>query len=65
MTDLPFDGGLTGWLVAGVGLLMLVVTVGVSLLAGLFLLVPLVFVAVLVRTAFRHYFGETEPPSHP
>jgi hypothetical protein len=62
MTNLPLDGGLTGWLVAGLGLLTLVVVVGVSLLAGLFLLVPLAFVAVLMRTAFRHYFGEAEPP---
>ena len=62
MTKFPLDNGLTGWLAAGVGLAVLVVAVGVSLLAGLFLLVPLVFVAVLLRTAFRHYFGEAEPP---
>lgn len=65
MTELPLNGGITGWLVAGVGLVVLVVVVGVSLLAGLFLLLPLVFVAILVRTAFRHYFGEAVPPNHP
>jgi hypothetical protein len=62
MTNLPLGGGLTGWLVAAFGLLTLVVVVGVSLLAGLFLLIPLAFVTVLLRTAFRHYFGEAESP---
>lgn len=65
MTDVSPNGGLTGWLVAGLGLLTLVVVVGVSLLAGLFLLVPSAFVALLIKTAFQHYFGEAEPPRRP
>jgi len=35
---------------------------GLSIVAGLFLLSPLLFVAVLVRTAVHHYFGRTEIP---
>lgn len=64
MTEFPFTGRLTNWLAAGVGLATIVVMVGVSLLAGVFLLAPLVFVAILLKTAFRHYFGSTEP-AHP
>lgn len=50
----------TRWLFAGAGLVAVVVMVGVSLLAGLFVLVPLVFVGVLLKTAFNHYFGSAD-----
>lgn len=64
MIELPDFARPTQWLFAGAGAASLVVAVGVSLLAGVFLLVPLVFVAILLQTAFTHYFGsaDAEPP---
>lgn len=60
MTDRPEIDRSTQWLFAGAGLAALVVVVGVSLVAGLFVLVPLVFTAILLKTAFNHYFGSAD-----
>jgi hypothetical protein len=58
--ELPDFSRPANWLFAGAGLAAIVLTVGVSSLAGLFLLVPLVFVAILLQTAFTHYFGSAD-----
>ncbi|MEF8814257.1 MAG: hypothetical protein V5A55_10635 [Halovenus sp.] len=60
MTELPDIGRPAQWLFAGTGFAALVVIGGVSLLEGLFVLVPLVFVAILLKTAFNHYFGSAD-----
>ncbi len=60
MTELPDAGRPTQWLLVGAGVAALAVIAGVSLLAGLFVLVPLVFVAILLKTAFNHYFGSAD-----
>jgi len=61
MTDRTIPGRLVDGVVAAVGLLALVVLSGLSLLAGLFLFVPVVFLGILVRTAVQHYAGTTDP----
>jgi len=47
---------------AGVSLLGVVAVLGLSIVAGLVLLLPLLFVGLLARTAYRHYFGRSEMP---
>lgn len=61
-TELSIRDRLAGAGVAGAGVLGAGALLGISLVAGLFLLIPLVFVAVLIRTAARHYFGRAEIP---
>lgn len=60
MADRPDFGRPAPWLFAGAGVAALGVMVGASPLAGLFVLVPLVFVAILLKTAFNHYFGSAD-----
>jgi len=45
-----------------VSLLGVVAVLGLSIVAGLFLLLPLLSVDLLARTAYRHYFGRSEMP---
>lgn len=61
-TDLSIRDRIAGAGVAGASVLGAGALLGLSLVAGLFLLIPLLFVAVLVRTAARHYFGRAEIP---
>lgn len=43
-------------------LLGVVAVLGLSIVAGLFLLLSLLFVGLLARAAYRHYFGRSEMP---
>jgi len=54
---------LVGAIVAAASVLGAVLVLGFSIIAGLFLLLPMIFVGILLRTAVRHYFGRTEVPS--
>jgi len=61
MTDRSPFTRVRGGVAAVVGYVALVLAAGLSLLARLFLLIPLVFVGLLLRIAVRYYFGSPEP----